>query len=108
MNSAIVAADYNPHKEATLTLNRMEIGQRGRVTQLAARSDVHHRLMEMGLIRGATVELVRLAPLGDPMDIKVRGYHLSLRKEDAKLVEVELLKEPASASPASGAGETAP
>ena len=79
-----------------MTLSRLEIGQRGRVTHLSAESDVRHRLMEMGLMRGATVELVRFAPLGDPMDIEVRGYHLSLRKADAAHVQVELLPESVS------------
>ena len=50
------------------------------------------RLLEMGLLEGTEVELVRFAPLGDPVDLKVRGYHMSIRLEQAKLVEVELRK----------------
>jgi Fe2+ transport system protein FeoA len=45
--------------------------------------------MEMGLIEGSAVEVVRLAPLGDPMELALHGYHLSLRKSEAALVEVE-------------------
>lgn len=45
--------------------------------------------MEMGLVRGTPVEVIRFAPMGDPVDIKVRGYHLSLRLAEAELIEVE-------------------
>lgn len=47
------------------------------------------RLQEMGLIRGAPVQFVRVAPLGDPIEIKVRGYHLSLRRQEAEAVIVD-------------------
>jgi len=46
------------------------------------------RLMEMGLLVGTTVELIRFAPMGDPVEIKVRGYHLTLRKHEAELILV--------------------
>ena len=49
------------------------------------------RLLEMGLLLGTEVELVRFAPLGDPIDLRVRGYHLSIRRDQARQVEVELL-----------------
>lgn len=72
----------------TTTLDRLPPGQSARVTAV---SDVGHRatrLMEMGLLPGVAVRLTRLAPLGDPIDIQVRGYHLSLRAAEAKLVTV--------------------
>jgi len=47
------------------------------------------RLMELGLLPGTDIELVRFAPLGDPIDIKVRGYHLSIRKTEAALIRIE-------------------
>jgi ferrous iron transport protein A len=50
---------------------------------------VQQRLLEMGVIEGAEVEMVRRAPLGDPLEIIVQGYHLSLRKAEAKLVELQ-------------------
>lgn len=58
---------------------------------MALRGDgaIHQRLQEMGVIEGAQVELVRLAPLGDPIEILVQGYHLSLRKSEAALVELD-------------------
>ncbi len=54
-----------------------------------AEEGLRKRLMEMGLVRGTPVEVIRFAPLGDPVDIKVRGYHLSLRLAEAETIEVE-------------------
>ncbi len=71
------------------TLANMQIGQCGRVRRLSAEASVRHRLMEMGLVRGSRVKVVRFAPMGDPIDIEVRGYHLSLRKSEAQSIEVE-------------------
>lgn len=50
------------------------------------------RLMEMGMLPGSEVQVVRLAPLGDPMDLKVRGYHLSIRKAEAALIQISKCK----------------
>jgi len=47
------------------------------------------RILEMGVLKGTVLEIVRFAPLGDPIEIKVRGYHLSVRKEEAEQIEVE-------------------
>ena len=60
------------------------------MVRLVGRGPAHKRLAMMGLTRGATVELVRVAPLGDPIEIKVRGYLLSLRKAEAERVRVEV------------------
>jgi Fe2+ transport system protein FeoA len=68
-----------------VTLTELRPGQRGTVNGFAS-SHPPVRLLEMGLLPGTEVEVVRLAPLGDPMDLKVRGYHLSIRREDARLV----------------------
>ena len=72
----------------TLNLTELKIGQAGQVRELSGDSDLCHRLQEMGLTRGTAVELVRLAPLGDPLDLRVRGYHLSLRRKEAEAVKV--------------------
>ena len=64
-------------------------GSKGRVGELKMSAESRSRLMEMGLLVGTTVELVRFAPLGDPVEIKVRGYHLTLRKHEAEQVLVE-------------------
>jgi Fe2+ transport system protein FeoA len=71
-----------------MTLDELPLGQPAKVAKLAGASGVRRRLMEMGLTPGALVEAVRRAPLGDPLDIKVRGYHLSLRQVEAAAVEV--------------------
>lgn len=70
-------------------LDAIKPGGKVRVASFACDADLKKRLSEMGLTRGAVVEVERVAPLGDPMDIKVRGYHLSLRKTEASGVVVE-------------------
>jgi Fe2+ transport system protein FeoA len=69
-------------------LSALALGERGRVAELLLPSADKPRLMEMGLLIGTPVELVRFAPLGDPVEIKVRGYHLSLRKHEAEMILV--------------------
>ena len=72
------------------TLRDLRPGERGTVTGYDSDAPPS-RLLEMGLLPGAVVEVVRLAPLGDPIDVKVRGYHLSLRKREAASIQVERL-----------------
>ena len=64
-------------------------GERGRVTALAGDADALRRLMDLGLIRGTTVEVVRRAPLGDPIEVKLRGFMLTLRRSEAEHITVE-------------------
>ena len=64
-------------------LTALAPGQKGRIASFELPPEQRGRLCEMGLTTGAEVELIRFAPLGDPIDIKVRGYHLSLRKREA-------------------------
>lgn len=64
-------------------LSALAPGARGRVVRFDLAPDARQRLLEMGLTIGAEFEVVRYAPLGDPIDIKVRGYHLTLRKREA-------------------------
>lgn len=71
------------------TLNQLRPGDSGVVRGLLGDGSLHQRLQEMGVIEGAEVEVVRIAPLGDPIEIIVQGYHLSLRKTEAAFVEVE-------------------
>ncbi len=70
------------------TLADLKPGERARVASIAGQPALAQRLMEMGLTPGIEVTLVRLAPLGDPMELRVRGYALSLRREDARRVLV--------------------
>ena len=71
-----------------MSLNELAPGARARVTSVDGADAVTQRLMELGLIEGSLVEVVRLAPLGDPMDLRLHGYHLSVRKADAARVQV--------------------
>ncbi len=73
-----------------MTLNELQIGRRARVTGYR-RDDAAllQRIVEMGVSRGVDVELIRVAPLGDPMEITLRGYQLSVRRAEARLIEIE-------------------
>lgn len=71
------------------TLAEMKTGERARVKGFTVASEIRQRLMEMGLTKGAECELLRFAPMGDPIEVKVRGYHLSLRVAEAKGILVE-------------------
>jgi len=73
------------------TLNELKKGEKGKVAKIGGKGSVHRRLLDMGLVSGSEVEMQRLAPLGDPIEIKVKGYNLSLRKEEAVSVEVEII-----------------
>ena len=73
---------------ASLPLSSMAPGSAGKVTEIKVSAATRPRLMEMGLLVGTPVELVRFAPLGDPVEIKVRGYHLTLRKHEADQIFV--------------------
>jgi ferrous iron transport protein A len=70
------------------TLAELEVGQTATVRQIEGSDDIAVRLLEMGLTPGVEVKLVGAALLGDPVELEVRGYHLSLRKSEAKRVEV--------------------
>jgi Fe2+ transport system protein FeoA len=69
-------------------LSALQPGERGKVVALDLPGDAKGRIMELGLTIGATIEVIRFAPLGDPMEIKVRGGHLSLRKADAAGIKI--------------------
>ncbi|MDD3088761.1 MAG: FeoA domain-containing protein, partial [Candidatus Omnitrophica bacterium] len=68
----------------------LKVGQAGKVKQVKGDDLLRRRLLDMGLTPGTEMEVLKVAPLGDPVDIKVRGYHLSLRKEEAAAVSVEV------------------
>jgi DtxR family Mn-dependent transcriptional regulator len=74
----------------TLPLREMKPRQKGKILAVKSRGELGKRIASMGITPGAIVEVERVAPLGDPIDIKVKGYHLSLRKEEAKGITVEL------------------
>ncbi len=71
------------------TLKDVKCGERVKVTKLIGEGAVKRRIMDMGITKGVEVYLRKVAPLGDPIEVTVRGYELSLRKADAQLIEVE-------------------
>ena len=71
------------------TLNDIKIRHSAKVVKLHGEGAIKRRLMDMGLTRGTEVFVRKLAPLGDPIEITLRGYELSLRKADADMIEVE-------------------
>ncbi len=72
-----------------MTLDQLENGQAAIVRNISGQGALRRRLMDMGIIRGVTITRVKAAPLGDPVEYLVRGYHLSLRQSEARLVAVE-------------------
>lgn len=66
-------------------------GEFGRITQVRGPAEIRHRLQEMGLTSGTVVRLVRVAPLGDPVELHLRGYRLSVRKAEAAEVLLSVL-----------------
>ena len=71
------------------TLKSVKIGKTAKVVKLHGEGAVKRRIMDMGLTKGVEVYVRKVAPLGDPIEIMVRGYELSLRKADAEMIEVE-------------------
>lgn len=72
----------------TQPLSSLSVGQAATVTEIRVPAEKRARLMEMGLLVGTSVQLIRFAPMGDPVEIKVRGYHLTLRKHEAEQILV--------------------
>lgn len=72
-------------------LSSLTVGRRARVLEVAGDDALQQRLLEMGVLPGVEVRLVRVAPLGDPIEIEVLGYNLSLRKSEAAHVHIEAL-----------------
>ena len=71
------------------TLREVKIGESAKVVKLHGKGAVKRRIMDMGITRGVELSVRKVAPLGDPIEITVRGYELSIRKADAEMIEVE-------------------
>ena len=71
------------------TVKDLRIGESAAVVKLYGEGAVRRRIMDMGITKGTTVTLRKVAPLGDPLELRVRGYELSIRKSDAEMIEVE-------------------
>ena len=73
-----------------MTLRDAKVGQTVKVVKLNGTGPVKRRIMDMGITKGQLVQVIRVAPLGDPIEVTVRGYELSVRKADCEMIEVEL------------------
>jgi ferrous iron transport protein A len=75
---------------AVKPLSELAPPEKGRIVRVGGKGEIRRRLLDMGVVAGAVVEVERVAPLGDPVQIKVKGYDLALRKEEAENIQVEL------------------
>ncbi len=87
MNVAAVGREIVPERGST-ALNVLPYGVAARVVAVDGESAVARRLMEMGVVPGAPVCVIKSAPLGDPIEVRVRGYHLALRRTEAQSIKV--------------------
>ncbi len=71
------------------TLKDVKIGETVRVSKVGGEGALKRRIMDMGITKGVTIKVMKMAPLGDPIEITVRGYELTLRKADCEKIEVE-------------------
>ena len=76
--------------EDQMTLSDLKPGSRAIITGVRGQGALRRRLLEMGLSRGTSIEVIRVAPMGDPVEYRLRGYNLSLGKAEASLIEVSL------------------
>ncbi len=77
-----------PVKDESITLDELAIGRRADVIDVGGPGRIAMRLLEMGFVPGTRVEILKTAPLGDPLELRIRGYHLSLRRAEAAYVRV--------------------
>ena len=86
-------------RENSMTLRELKEGQSARIEAVGGEGALRQHFLDMGVIPGAEVTLVKLAPLGDPMELRIHGYELTLRLADAGHIEVTLLDRPAGHKP---------
>ena len=79
------------------TLKDVKVGQTATVVKLHGEGALRRRIMDMGITKGVDIHVRKVAPLGDPLELSLRGYELSLRKADAEMVEVEASEHPGAA-----------
>ena len=73
------------------SLSELEPQEKGRIIKVGGRRGIRRRLLDMGVVAGSEVEVQRVAPLGDPVEIRVKGYDLALRLEEAASIQVEVI-----------------
>ncbi len=74
------------------TLDQIKVGDIVEVTKMGAKGDIRFRLLDMGLVKGVEIKVIRVAPLGDPIEILINDFNLSLRIEEAKNIEVKIVR----------------
>lgn len=72
-----------------MTLKDLKPGQQGKIVSIGDKGPARRRIMDMGVTPGAMVKVIKVAPLGDPIEVNIRGYELSLRKSEAQQIQVE-------------------
>ena len=72
-----------------MTLKDVKVGQRAKVLKVGGEGAIKRRIMDMGITKGVEVCIRKVAPFGDPLELHVRGYELSIRKADAEMIEIE-------------------
>lgn len=71
-------------------LSEFKIGEKGKIKTISCEEEIKRRMADMGLLPGITIELKRIAPLGDPLELSIQGYRLAVRKQEASLIVVEV------------------
>lgn len=79
-----------------MTLDQLEIGKKAKITAVGGRGALRLRLLDMGIIPGTYVKITKVAPMGDPIELYIRGYSLTIRLDDAKQITVDAGKEAVS------------
>lgn len=74
-----------------MTLAELKPGQKGRIVQIGALGPLKRRLMDMGIVAGEEITIEKIAPLGDPIEVRIKSYNLSLRKQEANGIQVEAI-----------------
>ena len=90
---AVRVSNFTSRAASELSLAELPVGTRARVIAVTGSGAIARRLMEMGVVPGAPVRLIKAAPLGDPLEVRVRGYHLALRRTEAQRISVVISDE---------------
>lgn len=88
MERALLFREATRRVEKKMTLSNLPMGARATVTAVKGKTAASRRLMEMGVVPGVSVKMVKTAPFGDPIEIRLRGYSLAIRKSEAEAIEV--------------------
>ncbi|MBI9043210.1 MAG: ferrous iron transport protein A [Anaerolineaceae bacterium] len=77
---------------SVIKLSNLLPTQKAKILKIYCKGSIRQRMMDMGLVKGSEITMIRFAPLGDPMEFNLKGYHLSLRKSEADSIQVELIE----------------